>query len=93
MLNFLVGAVDASLCQFFENWLMKLKFPNLKNIHTVTFQQNLTCIFLSVRVNLKETFQCETPCSKKRVNVAGEKKRTGLKNLAREANLASLMAT
>ena len=33
------------------------------------------------------------PCSKKRVNVAGEKKRTGLKNLAGEANLASLMAT
>ena len=24
--------------------------------------QNLTYIFLSVRVNLKETFQCETPC-------------------------------
>ena len=30
--------------------------------YTVTFKQNLTCIFLSVRVNLKETFQCETPC-------------------------------
>ena len=27
-----------------------------------TFKQTLTCIFLSVRVNLKETFQCETPC-------------------------------
>ena len=31
--------------------------------------------------------------AKKRVNVAGEKKRTGLKNLAGEANLASLRAT
>ena len=27
-----------------------------------TFRQNLTCIFLSVRAILKETFQCETPC-------------------------------
>ena len=30
--------------------------------YTNTFKQNLTCIFLSVRVNSKETFQCETPC-------------------------------
>ena len=30
--------------------------------YTDTFKQNLTCIFLSVRFNLKETFQCETPC-------------------------------
>ena len=30
--------------------------------YTDTFKQNLTCIFLSVRVNSKETFQCETPC-------------------------------
>ena len=28
-----------------------------------TFKQNLTCIFLSVRGILKETFQCETPCT------------------------------
>ena len=26
---FLLEAVEASLCHFFENWLMKLKFPNL----------------------------------------------------------------
>ena len=26
------------------------------------FKQNLTCIFISVRGTLKETFQCETPC-------------------------------
>ena len=31
--------------------------------YTDTFKQNLTCIFLSVRGILKETFQCETPCS------------------------------
>ena len=30
--------------------------------YTDTFRQNLTCIFLSVRAILKETFQCETPC-------------------------------
>ena len=28
---FLLEAVEASLCHFFENWLMKLKFPNLLN--------------------------------------------------------------
>ena len=27
-----------------------------------TFKQSLTCIFQSVRLNSKETFQCETPC-------------------------------
>ena len=26
------------------------------------FEQILACIFLSVRVNLKGTLQCETPC-------------------------------
>ena len=31
--------------------------------YTDAFKQNLTYIFLSVRVNLKETFQCETPCN------------------------------
>ena len=31
--------------------------------YTDTFKQNLTCIFLSVRGILKETFQCETPCT------------------------------
>ena len=30
--------------------------------YTDIFKQNLTCIFLSVRGILKETFQCETPC-------------------------------
>ena len=32
--------------------------------YTNTFKQNLTCIFLSVRVNLKETFQSEIPCKR-----------------------------
>jgi hypothetical protein len=31
--------------------------------YTDTFKRNLTCIFLSVRAILKETFQCETPCT------------------------------
>ena len=38
----------------------------LKNIQSqnskITFVQNLTCIFLFVRPNLRETFQCLTPC-------------------------------
>ena len=29
---FLSEAVEASLCDFFKNWLVKLKFPNLRNI-------------------------------------------------------------
>ena len=29
---FLLEAVEAYLCNFFENWSMKLKFPNLRNI-------------------------------------------------------------
>ena len=32
-------------------------------VYTVTFKQNLTCIFLYLSVYLKETFQCETPCT------------------------------
>ena len=32
--------------------------------NTDTFKQTLTCLFLSFRVNLKERFQCETPCTK-----------------------------
>ena len=34
-----------------------------------TFKQILVCIFLSVRVNLKETFQCETPCMLGRIGI------------------------
>ena len=32
LVPFLLEAVEASLCYFFENWLMKLKFPNLRNM-------------------------------------------------------------
>ena len=35
---FLSEAVEASLCYFFENWLMKLKCPNLSNIQTPSLQ-------------------------------------------------------
>ena len=31
LIPFLLEAVEASLCYFFKNWLMKLKFPNLLN--------------------------------------------------------------
>ena len=29
--SFLLEAAEVSLCYFFENWLMKLKCPNLRN--------------------------------------------------------------
>ena len=59
---FLSEAVEASLCYFFENLLMKLKFFILRSIQ-IPSKENLTSIFLSVRCNLKETFQCVTPCT------------------------------
>ena len=31
MVPFLMEAIEAILCYFFENWLMKLKFSNLRN--------------------------------------------------------------
>ena len=34
---FLSEAVEASLCYFFENWLMKLKCPNLRNTQIPSF--------------------------------------------------------
>ena len=36
---FLSEAVEASLCYFFENCLMKLKFQNLRNMQVCTFKQ------------------------------------------------------
>ena len=46
----------------FDNWLMETQISQPQE-YTDAFKQNLTCIFLSVRAILKETFQCETPCS------------------------------
>ena len=37
---FLSEAVEASWCYFFENWFMKLKFPNLLKPLGTIFQQN-----------------------------------------------------
>ena len=59
---FLSEAVEASLCYFFKKLVDKTQIPKSKE-YTNTFKQNLTCIFLYVIVNLKETFQCETPCT------------------------------
>ena len=45
-------------------WKLVVMPKNIQSQHSKsTFKQNLTCIFLSVRVNLKETFQSEIPCS------------------------------
>ena len=46
MVPFLSEAVDlveASLCYFFENWLMKLKFFYLRNTTQILSKQNRTC--------------------------------------------------
>ena len=44
-------------------WKLVFMPKNIQSQHSKsTFKQNLTCIFLSVRVNLKETFQSEIPC-------------------------------
>ena len=40
-------AVEASLCYFFENWLMKLKFPNLRNIQIPSNKIYLAYFYLS----------------------------------------------
>ena len=45
-------------------WKLVVMPKNIQSQHSKsTFKQNPTCIFLSVRVNLKETFQSEIPCS------------------------------
>ena len=53
--------VKFNLEKFFKKWLMKLKFPNLRNIQIPSNNMELAYFYLSV--NLKETFQCETPCT------------------------------
>ena len=40
LILFLSEAVESSLCYFFENWLMKLKFPNLLKPLGTIIQQN-----------------------------------------------------
>ena len=40
LIPFLSEAVEASLCYFFKNWLMKLKFPNLLNPLWIIIQWN-----------------------------------------------------
>ena len=59
--TFLLEAVDASQCYFFENWLLCLKIYNLR-IPKLPSNKIITCVFLSARVNLKGTLQYETPC-------------------------------
>ena len=41
MVNFMLDAVEANLCYFFEKWLMKLKFPNLRNMQVPSKKSNL----------------------------------------------------
>ena len=48
-------ALEGSLGYYFENWLMKLKCPNLRSSKPrlkPRLKQNITCKFLSVRLKL-----------------------------------------
>ena len=47
LIPFLSEAVKASLCQFFKNWLMKLKYPNLKIIQIPSNKTLLAYFYLS----------------------------------------------
>ena len=51
--------IEASQCYFSENFLMKLKCSKIR----MSFKQNITCIFLSVRHKLLLPVHRETPCS------------------------------
>ena len=47
--TFLLEAVEASLCYFFENWLMKRKCPNLLKTLGTIIQQNYRSFYPSDR--------------------------------------------
>ena len=65
MAPFLSEVVEASL---FYWKLVDETQMSCPQKYTVTFKQYLNCIFLSVSVNLKETFQFETPCTKLKIS-------------------------
>ena len=44
-------------------------FPTSGIYKYITSNEIYTCIFLSVRVNLKEIFQCETPCTYRKLDL------------------------
>ena len=46
---FLLEAVEASLCYFFDNWLMKLKCPNLRNTQIPSFWPK-SCFYMASEV-------------------------------------------
>ena len=46
---------------YFWKLVLIIKMSTSQDFKT-TFKYNLTCIFLSLRANLKNTLQCETPC-------------------------------
>ena len=61
LILFLSEAVEASRCHFFENWLMKHKYPHLlKPLGTIN--QKKILVLLSLRANLKSQFRNEIPC-------------------------------
>ena len=57
---FLLEAVEASRCYFFENWLVKLKCPNLRNIQITSFWLK-SCFKLASEVFKVCQIQSEDP--------------------------------
>ena len=55
------GKIRAQIGQWFRIEEIKLIMSTSQDFKT-TFKYNLTCIFLSLRAELKNTLQCKTPC-------------------------------
>ena len=55
-------AVEARISNIFKKIVDETQITWSQDVRT-TFKQILACIFLSVRVNLKNTLRCETPCT------------------------------
>ena len=60
---FLLEAVEASLCYFFLNWMIKLKFPKLLNPLGIKIQKNYESFYPSELIyfayfNMRHPVQC-----------------------------------
>ena len=66
LIPFLSEAVEASLCNFFKNWLMKLKFPNLLNPLWIIIQWNDWSFYPS-ELNYFSHFNMRYPVCKSRL--------------------------
>ena len=58
---FLLEVIEASLCHFYKNLVLIIKMSTSQNFKTI-LKYNLTCIFLSLRAQLKKPLCPRTPC-------------------------------